>query len=144
MNEPIELDEFTATLQRELAHASEQRARGLHVQVTVPADSAYQWFDGDGEAHAVHLPTRIKAAPMRYRGEPVEDGGPAAVFRIDSGGAVPPSGLLGQMAAELYRECVRWGRVHHAGWEAAPGEDHALLPGRFEDIVRTAMYMDVS
>lgn len=144
MDEPLHPEELASVLQRELAHASEAQARGLHVQVTVPADSAYEWIDGDGDAHQVHLPTRIKAQPMRFPGEPREDGGPAAVFRIDARGHVPPAALTAQMADELYRECVRWGRIHHANWELGPMDGLPSLPTEYDEIVQTAMYMDVS
>lgn len=144
MHDPIDPDEFAATLQRELASASELGARGLHVQVTVPREAAYQWVDVDGIAHEVHLPTRIKASPMRYPGEPQEDGGPAAVFHIDAHGQVPPEDVTRQMSSALYRECIRWGRVHHAGWDSPSPDDLPRLPDDYDEIVQTAIFMDVS
>lgn len=144
MEEPLSPQELADLLQHELARASELGARGLHVQITVPATSAYRWSDDDGHEHAVYLPTQLKSTPLRFPGEPREDGGPAAVFRINAGGQVPPETVTNQMSDELYRECVRWGRVHHVEWGAAPGAELPELPDGYEEIVQTAMYMDVS
>ncbi len=141
---PIHPDEFSERLVHDLAFASEQGARGLHVQVTVPPTSAYRWVDGAGDEHLVHLPTRLKTAVMRFPGEPNEDGGPAAVFRIDAFGQVPPISVTTGMAEELLRECIRWGRVRHAAWHGGVGDELPDLPFEFEDIVQTAIFMDVS
>lgn len=145
MNDPLDPDDFATTLLHELAHASEQGARGLHVQVSVPADAAFQWIDGEAVPHQVHLPSGLKVAPLRFVGEPVEDGGPAAVFKIDAQGHVPSEDLVHQMADELYRECIRWGRIHHSNWEGdSDVEELPLLPSEFDDLVQTAIFLDVS
>ncbi|MCW2921770.1 MAG: hypothetical protein JWL76_1644 [Thermoleophilia bacterium] len=144
MEEPLRPDELTELLQHELARASEQGALGVHLQLTVPASSAYRWSDDEGDEHGVFLPTQLKAELMHMRGEPHEDGGPAAVFRVVAGGIVPSEQLTEAAAAELYRQCVRWGRIHHARWDEAPPDDLPELPGDFDDIVESAMFMDVS
>ncbi|MCW2961142.1 MAG: hypothetical protein JWM90_1529 [Thermoleophilia bacterium] len=143
MNDPIEPDEFTATLLHELARASEQGARGLHVQVTVPPESAYSWDDGEGVQHQVHLPTRIKVSLMRFLGEPHEDGGPAAVFAVDAGGHLPSEQLIGAMAEQLYRECIRWGRIRHVRDDEGDSDVLPRLPPPFEAVVAAAIFSDV-
>lgn len=144
MDEPLDPAELAEQLQHELARASEQGASGLHLQLTVPATSAYSWSDERGEEHGVFLPTRLKASPIRMPGEPHEDGGPAAVFRISTSGTVPSTELTEAAADELYRACVRWGRIHHARWDEAPPDDLPPLPNDLDDIVESALFMDVS
>ncbi|MCW2925302.1 MAG: hypothetical protein JWM98_2706 [Thermoleophilia bacterium] len=134
MQDPVPPDEFQNRLRQELASASEQEAMGLHVQVTVPPDSAYGWHSEEGDVFEVHLPTRLKVAPMMMLGEPHEDGGPAAVFRIDANGLLPAEPVVEMLADELYRECIRWGRVHHVRSDA-PQRDLPGLPPEFEQLV---------
>lgn len=142
--EPIEPDELTDVLLHELADASEQNASGLLVQLTVPRESAYEWEDANGDRHHVHLPTDVRTTALRFPGEPTEDGGPAAIFRIHAAGHVPSESLVETMAAELYRASVRWGRVHHVGWEEEPPPE-ALppLPIRYAELVESALFSDV-
>ena len=90
------------------------------------------------------LPTRIKTSLIRFPAQPKEDGGPAAIFRIIASGHLPSEQVTSKMAEELYRAAVRWGRVHRAGWEVQPTEDTPMLPTEFDEIVESAMCMDVS
>lgn len=142
--EPLEPDDLAALLLHELAAASEQNATGLHVQLTVPRTSAYEWEDADGDRHAVHLPTSVRSSILRFPGEPREDGGPATVFSILAGGHVPREDLAASMAAELYRASVRWGRVHHVSWDdEPPAEALPPLPIRYAELVESALFSDV-
>lgn len=141
---PIEPDDLGELLLHELAAASEQEAAGLHVQLTVPRASVYEWEDADGDRHHVHLPTAVRTTALRFPGEPREDGGPAAVFRIHAGGRIPREQVAAELASELYRASVRWGRVHHVGWEEEPPPE-ALppLPIRYAELVESALFSDV-
>lgn len=140
--ETIDPETFATTLLREMARASELGADGLHVQVTVPSDAAFEWIDGQGGEHAVHLPTMLKLTPMHMLGQPHEDGGPAAVFRIAGTGHVPPRSVVDQLAEALYRESIRWGRVRHARPWAPSVDELPPLPPGLDDLVEQAIFRD--
>ena len=144
MDMPLDVDDVTTALLHDLADASESGARGLHVQLHVGKDVAYEWIDGDGAPHEVHLPTRMNARPVYFLGEPTPDGGPAAMFRIEANGYVPSERVVGMMANQLYQQAIRWGRIHYTPWDARPSDHLPRLPDSFDDIVEAAIITDMS
>ena len=140
---PLELEDVTTHLLRELAEAAEGGARGLHVQLHVGRETAYAWIDSEGSPHEVHLPTRMAARPVYFVEEPTPNGGPAAMFRIDAGGYVPSERVVGMMASQLYQQAIRWGRRHYTPWETEPDAGLPPLPVSFDDVVEAAIVSDV-
>lgn len=141
---PLDPDDVTTNLLHELAQASELGARGLHVQMHVARETAYEWYDADGAPHEVHLPSRMHARPVYFLGEPTPDGGPAAMFRIESNGYVPSERVVGMMASQLYQQAIRWGRMHYTPWDARPSDHLPQLPDGFADVVEAAIISDMT
>ncbi|MCW2962246.1 MAG: hypothetical protein JWM90_2633 [Thermoleophilia bacterium] len=139
---PLEVEDFTQELLHRLDDASKRDAVGLHVQLTVPRECAYEWLDEDLHSHTVHLPSMVRTTELHHNAAPTEDGGPAAVFTLHSGGMAPPPDAVREIAFEMYRQGVRWGRVHHTPWDHMPGDDIPMLPARFDRIVEAAVMSD--
>ncbi|MCW2949537.1 MAG: hypothetical protein JWN41_550 [Thermoleophilia bacterium] len=144
MGTPLDVEDVASALLHDLADASESGATGLHVQLHVAKETAYEWVDASGTPHEVHLPSKLRAHPMRFMDEPHTDGGPAAVFRIEANGYVPSERVVGMMANQLYQQAVRWGRMRYAPWDAAPSDGLDPLPPHFSDIVEAAIIADVT
>lgn len=142
MRDALELQELIDALEAGFREAADSGRSGLHVQISVPFASQYEWVDDYGAPRSVHLPTDVHTQPADEGKAPVEDGGPAATFSLLNGGIVPGGELLSEMAAELYRRAIGWGQAQY-GSAAPVGSEHPPLPVVFETLVEEALAADV-
>ncbi|MCW2955677.1 MAG: hypothetical protein JWO69_546 [Thermoleophilia bacterium] len=143
MHQPLEVETLVAILLDRLQDAATRRAVGVHVQLLVPADSRYEWLDDHLVPHVVHLPTKVRTSELETYTQPEQDGGPAAVFTLGDTESAPPEEGVREMAFELYRQAIRWGRMTHTPWDVQPTHDVNMLPRRFERLVDAAIMSDL-
>lgn len=138
MDSALDLDDLTEQLCEGCTRASALAMPYIHVALAIPFRCRFEWFDADGTAQTVFLPTRAWVRPVEYQPVDLDDHAAQAKFLLHVEGGVPDREFCAELASELYRRSVVWAQTIY-GQDMAVPHRAAPLPDAFASLVRTAL-----